>query len=425
MSNKIKQEIDKIPIPPDLHKRSLRGIEQAKFENDQSSRHPSYKRPTNIKVIAAALLGLILLTVAISNTQVLAAIQKALQFVPGIGIVKEEEVPADRYVLKSPITKQIGEGSIVITGVMVDQQMTLISITGTNTTRIERVKLVNEQGAEYTVERSMSSWSPRDWTASFWYDGQLDLKGSVKLLLEEKPEIVIPLSLVQADTFSTYADMGETATANGVTITAIANRVNDKARFSLVAQHSKNMKITDFGFSGLYAHENQKMNVKDSTGKNIQIEHIRGMFAPASEFYFKLEEGKGNSYSLTIPEINTEAQDEATIEIPTETTENLNQTFEIAGFPVTITRIGRLNDKNIRMYVNLHYNENSPTSLHMFRLDSMSHSAKVNDQTGELVYLEFEADPGSKMQKLKITNPEILIRGPWRFELPADKYFDN
>jgi hypothetical protein len=424
MSNKIKQEIDKIPIPLDLHRRSLLGIEQVKLENEQS-KLPSDKRHKNIKVIAAALVGLILLTVVISNTQVLAAIQKALQFVPGIGIVKEEDVPAERYVLKSPITKQIGEGSIVITGMMVDQQMTLISITGTNTTRFERVKLVNELGAEFTVERSMSYWGSHDWTASFWYDGQLDLKGSVKLLLEEKPEIVIPLTLVQAESFANYADMGETATVNGITITAIANRVDDKARFSLVAQHTKDLKIIDYGFFGLYAHENQKMNVKDSTGKNIPIEHIRGLSAPASEFYFKLSEGNGNSYSLTIPEIYTEAQDKVTLEIPTETTENLNQTFELAGFPVTITRIDRLDDKSVRMYVDLHYNENTPASLHMFSLDNLSHNARVNDQTGELVYLEFEADPGRKMQKIMLARPEILIRGPWKFELPADKYFDN
>ncbi|MCD9022544.1 hypothetical protein [Cohnella silvisoli] len=424
MSNKIKQEIDKIPIPPDLHLRSLLGIEQAKLENEQN-RLPSDKRYTNIKVIAAALLGLILLTVVISNTQVLAAIQKALQFVPGIGIVKEEDSPTARYVLKNPITKQIGEGSIVITGIMVDQQMTLITITGTNTTRFEKVKLVNEQGAEFTVKRSMSTWGSHEWSASFWYDGQLDLKGSVKLFLEEKPEVVIPLTLVQADTFTSYADMGETATANGITITAIANRVDDKARFSLVAQHSKDIKINDYGFFGLYAHENQKMNVMDSNGKKLPIENIHGIFAPASEFYFKLSEGNGNSYELTIPEIYTEAQDKVKIEIPTETTENLNQTFEIAGFPVTITRIDRLDDKSLRMYVDLHYSENTPASLHMFSLDSMSNVARMNDQTGELVYLEFDVEPNHEKQKITFARPEVLIRGPWKFELPADKYFDN
>ncbi len=424
MSNKIKQEIDKIPIPPELRRRSLMGIEQAKLENEQSKR-PGAKRPKNTKVIAAALLGLILLTAAISNTQVLAAIQKALQFVPGIGIVKEEDRPAERYVLKNPITKQIGEGSIVITGMMVDQQMTLISITGTNTTRFEKVKIINEQGAEFTVKRSMSTWSSGDWTASFWYDGPLDLKGSVKMMLEENPEIVIPLTLVQADTFTSYADMGETATANGVTITAIANRVDDKARFSLVAQHSKDMRINDYGFFGLHAHEDLKMNVKDNTGKNIPIEHIRGLSAPASEFYFKLSEGSGISYSLTIPEIYTETQDKVTIEIPTETTANLNQSFEIAGFPVTLTRIERLDDKALRLYVDMHYNEKTAKSLHMFSLENLSNGARMNDQTGELVYLDFDTEPNRKMQKITIVSPQILIRGPWKFEFPRDKYFDD
>ncbi|BBI31031.1 hypothetical protein [Cohnella abietis] len=423
MDNRVKQEMASIPIPSDLHRRSRLGVELAIAENKPASNlaiNPARKRRRTLLVLTASLLGLVLLTAVLSNSQVRAAIQKALQFVPGIGIVKEEELPADRYVLKNPITQTVGSGTIVITGVMVDSRMTLVSINGENTARLDKIKIINDQGAEFIIKPSLSTWSSGQWQASYGHQGELDLKGSVSIVVgEEGKETVIPITLIKAETFTNYADMGATSTVNGVTITAITNRVDEKARISLIAQHPKEIRITDYGFFGLYAHDNLKMNVTDNIGNSIPLEIIRGILAPASDFYFKLSDKRNITYKLTLPEIYTETQDEATITIPTETTDNLNQTFEIAGFPVTITGVERLDEKNLRVYVDMHYSESTTKSLHMFNLAGLSNMGRLNERTGELVYLEFEAESNRTKQKITISRPQILIRGPWTFELPT------
>ena len=100
-------------------------------------------------------------------------------------------------------------------------------------------------------------------------------------------------------------------------------------------------------------------------------------------------------------------------------------TFRLAGFPVTVTRTERLEDNQLRMYLDLHYQENADRSLHSFRIDTLSHNGKLHEQTRELEYLQIQVDPGSKDMKLTFTSPQVVIRGPWVFEFSKDKYFQE
>ena len=303
MSNKIKQEMDTIPVPPDVRLRSAKGIQLASAELDRD-REGLVSAWINKKLIAASLVGIVLVSSVVWNPKVWAVIQKALQYVPGIGMVKEDSVPMDRYVLKKPVTTAVGKGSFVITGMMVDNQMTLITIAGTNISKFSSVKIINQKGIEYKVPGSMATWSTGEWTASYWYQGSLDLNGQVKLVVDELPDLEVTLTLVKADSFESYQDMGETAAIHDVSITAIAGQVGEKARISLVSQVPKAFRIIDYGLFGV--HENQKLNVKDEAGKVYEVEHIPTIFSPTTEFYFDLSSDPHKQYTVTIPEVNAQ-----------------------------------------------------------------------------------------------------------------------
>ncbi|MDQ0090473.1 hypothetical protein J2T12_003896 [Paenibacillus anaericanus] len=422
MNNDIKQEIDKIEIPLQLHLRSHMGIKQAKLEQVESRQ--SMKRWTHRKTIVALVVAFILITTAIFNTQVIAAIQKALQYFPGIGMVVEEEIPQDRYVLKEAVTTQIEDGIVVITGMLVDEKMTYLTISGIDTKRVQDIKIINEEGIVYTLESGGTSSTSGQWGGSFWQQGMLDIKGRIQVVIGYNPETVIPLTLTKAASFNSYQDLGETDSANGVSITAIANRVEGKARISLVSQHTDKFRISDFGIHGV--HEEKKLYIADDKGKIYELEQYMGFSSPASEFYFDLSESDVKTYSLTIPEINVIYDDKAKIslDIPSavEASSVVDKTFEIAGFPVKITKLERIDSNQLRLYVDLKYNEYSSKSLHNFKINS-SHMAKLNEHTRVLEYLQFDIKPGSKVMKLTITDPEVVMRGPWKFELPTYKYF--
>lgn len=444
MNNNIKQEIDNIEIPPQLHLRSQMGIKQAKLEQVEPGRN--VKRWTPRKTIVALVVAFILITTAIFNTQVIAAIQKALQYFPGIGMVVEEEIPQERYVLKEPITMEVEGGFVVITGMVVEDKMTVITMSGENTTRLQSIKIINEEGIEYTLESGSTSSTGGQWGGSFWQQGKLDLKGKVQIIIEDNPEVIIPLTLTKAETFNSYQDMGETDTENGVTITAIANRIGGTARISLVSQVPQEIKIINFGIQGIYG--DQKIDVIDEKGNRYEIkqfmvsssiasEHYVSspisklnrskplLSSPANEFYFELSDSDVPTYNLTIPEINVTYNDKVKIslDIPIDTTADSDKIFQIAGIPVKITKLEVVDKDQLRMYVDLNYSEEATESLVNFKIDAQSYMGKLNEHTRALEYLQFDIKPGSKVMKLTISDPEVVIRGPWKFELPTDKYF--
>ncbi|XID91914.1 hypothetical protein ACF3MZ_26090 [Paenibacillaceae bacterium WGS1546] len=420
----LKQQLRSIPVPSGIRQRSLAGIEQVISEQKEGKRRKSKRVKRRWGTIIAALAILFVSATLANHHSVWAAIQKALQFVPGIGIVKEENSPAERYVLKKPITLSVGNGSITITGILSDEEMTYITMTGYRTPRLEQVTLINERGVEYSLSSSMASWGSQEWSSGFWYKGKMDTIGNVKLIVGSKPGIEVPVTLTKAETYSSYPEMGETVTVNGVSITVIPDRVGEKTRVSLVARHSEDFYISDYGISGVYVHgdENRKLNISDDTGQKMEIEQIRGVSSPASEFYFKLSDDARNRYTLTLPEISVTNKDEASIRLSTEADEDIHQTFEIAGFPVTITKTEKVRENILRAYLDLHYNEEAPMSLYKFSLDRRSSAAKLNEKTGAIEYIEFEVPPGSQQVKLKLIRPEVIIRGPWQFDL-MEEYF--
>ncbi|MBD3922049.1 hypothetical protein H8B09_25025 [Paenibacillus sp. PR3] len=423
--NNVKQQIETIPIPPALRHRSQLGIELAIMKQQENRRQKSKRVKRSIGMVAAALALFLLSATLINHDKVWAALQKALQFVPGIGIVKEDSA-SERYVLKKPITLSVNEGSIIITGIMSDDEMTYITMAGNDVPRPAQVILVDEQGNEYSINGSMASWSSGEWTSGFWYKGKLDAVGNMKLILPLDPLVEVPITLERAETFSSYPEMGETAAINGVSITAIPDRVGDKARVSLVAAHAEDFYISDYGIFGVYQHdESQKLNVMDAEGRKMEIEYIRGVSAPASEFYFKLSGDAQARYTLTLPEISVTYKDEVTIKIPTEAQDNVNQTFEVAGFPVTITKIEKVKEGILRVYLDFHYDDQAAASLYNLDIAGLSNSAKLNERTGAIEYIEFEVKPGTKQMSLKLDRPSVIIRGPWQFEFSEESFKAN
>lgn len=279
------------------------------------------------------------------------------------------------------------------------------------------------EGSAYTIKSAQSVWTHGNWTGAFWHQGKLNMKRQAKIIILGNPETVIPVTLTQAETFESYKDMGETAVVQDVAITSIAHRVDERARISLVSRHPDAFRISDYGIHGV--HPDKKISVVDETGKTYEFERYMGISSPAREFYFQLAESGAKNYTVTIPEINVIYKDKAnlTLDIPREVEAKANLTFELAGTPVTITKLERADNNRLRVYVDLSYNDQAPTSLHNFRIDRMSHSAKLNEQTRAMEYLEFEIEPNSKKVKLTLTDPEVIIRGPWKFELPTDQYF--
>ncbi|MDG0809153.1 hypothetical protein [Cohnella rhizosphaerae] len=198
-------------------------------------------------------------------------------------------------------------------------------------------------------------------------------------------------------------------------MTAIADRVDGRARISLISPPQTGFRIDNYGMEAPIRHgSDEQLRVKDESGTPLALSFVRGMGAPQSELYFPLNDRTGAAYTMSIPEISVTYRDEVTVKLPTVTTEGLNKTFEIAGYPVTITKTERVKPCSLRIYTDLHAEERPDRMLYNLDVDRSS-MAKLNERTGAVEYMEFEVDPDAKSVTVTFTRPTAVLRGPWAF----------
>ena len=437
-TNKVKQEMDTIELPAALTERSRAGIRQAAAESrmakeqtgvKQQAESQSVQRETDARragnerqvkprrrrlLTVASLAGaLVLAAVLIQQPQVWAALARALQFVPGIGIVQEES--ANLYVLEEPVRLSVGEGSLTITGGMSDDRETYFTIYGQKTRVPDQLVLTNEQGDSYELTSSTTIKGGDTWSSDYWYKGPVETKGQVRLMIPLDQPIEVDVDLAPADSVASYEDLGPTKIHQGLSITAAHQRIGNQLRVTLLTPSGAQYIIDNYGIHGFYGGD-PVLQVTNSEGKQVEITRDMGVTGPAREFYIPLTGGE-DPYELTLPEVLIEYPLESVkIKVPTETHEQLNREVELAGFPVTLTRTERVEDR-LRIYVDVHYNPEAPVSLLQLGLRGESHMARFDETTGAFLYLEFDAPAGKGEVTLHLESPVAVVRGPWVFEL--------
>ncbi|MGG4146359.1 hypothetical protein ABEW34_24950 [Paenibacillus algorifonticola] len=427
MNGKLKQEIEQIPIPPELHQRSEMGVQQAvdELERKETAVYKIFRKmkAPSSKVLIATILGLTIVSTALFNSQVKAAIQQALQFVPGIGVFTQTEEQSERYVLPNQIKTQIEGGSITITGLMVDEEMTYITVQATNLSELRSLTVINDKGTTYTLPAAQLTFTKEKWAGSFWYNGKIDIQEQAQIQIDAYPTVSIPFKLVKAQTVNNYEELGKTVIVDNIQITAIATPSGEKARVSFVSKHPEAYKIDDFGLNFIGSEHSpiSQVHVWDDTGKSYSINRSMGISSPASEFYFDLLQTDQKRYFVSIPEINVIYQDEVTVtlELPDTTKKEINHTFNLAGYPVSISNIERVNENGeewAKVYVDVHSQDNVRATLRDFSIDGRT----LNEKTGVIEYFLVKIDPNRKQLQFTITDPEVVISGPWTFEFPAD-----
>ncbi|MEK3884108.1 hypothetical protein [Paenibacillus sp. PL2-23] len=410
MSEPIRDRISSIPLPSELGERGRQGILQAAAELSERRR-----RRRLVGITAAVIAGITLISALSWNSGVMASIQKALQFVPGFGVVANED-ENKRLVLKELVRHEVRGGFIVIKSVSVDSNMAYIEMNGDGGSWFGEQLALEQNGQAFILKRSMSVSSLRDWSAAYWYDGKLELEsGHVMLNMRaSNQDFLIPLSLEYADSYASYEELGPTATKHDISITAVLSQFGDRTRIYLAARHPDDFRISNYGVIETFG---KQLTVQDDQGTRYEIEKIQGISAPGGDFTVQLLQLPDRSYSLTIPHIAVTYRDETSIMLAAETNLSLDKTIKLAGYPITITGTELIGENSMRVYVDVHRDEAAASSLVMFDLQERSHMIKLNDEMDAMLYTEFEIEPDEKAVKLKLANPDVIWRGPWVLEL--------
>ena len=406
------------------------------------------------KTLAASFLIIILVGAATGSfAPAWARMKQALQFIPGLGIVLDNEEEITRYVLENPINKRMGEGAIRIKAVLIDSERAMLTITGTDVMTYKDVLFRDGQGREYAISGySISSGGdgPED-TPSFWegtyvYEGKIGDISELQVVLGLHEDIVIPIALAEAQTYDSYSDLGPTAAAHGLSVTAVTSLEGGKFKVNLLSPPRSNMKIKAYGTNpNLRYPVNQPgeaISLTDGEGKRYSISAASGYAPPLSEFFFDISQSEETDFSLSIPFIdvvNTEAEATITVKVPqVGSAARIDQVVEMAGFPIKFMEVergidapsgiqGSTYEDKLRIYLDLGYSEGREENLISFRLDEMKLPSEargwgytVNQETGVMQYLEVTLPENTKMKELKLylNEPMTRITGPWDFEVP-------
>ncbi len=368
--------------------------------------------------VAASLLVTLLGISSVDTDDVWAKLQKALQYIPGINIVMEnKEKEIERYVLSKPIEQRISDGYVKIKGVIIDENYAIIAIKGSNLIKYkDNLFFRNAAGERFKIDGYRLGGS-NFWEGEFFYRGWIKDIKDLELVFPDAQKTAIPLPLVKAKSYQSYAEMGPTVIVNGISITAIAIQEKNKIKINLVSPPIAGARIDFYGF-GMNA---LGITLKDRNGRNYPVSREPGGFSPPlSEFIFDTETAKTRDFTLSIPYVGIVYNDEQQtlkVDIPEKGTSKINKTVKLAGFPIDFEKIEKIADNIIRIYINVHFDEKAKASLRSFNLDKMSWSAKMDEKNGAYKILEFEVAPNQRSVKLDLKEPLVIKKGPWEIQI--------
>lgn len=177
MNHDIKREFGKIPLPEELHERSIAGINKALNKFNQRKRNEKRFSKPKFAIVAAIL---VMTSFGIAfRMEIAAAVHKFIQFIPGLGAVEMEQ-PMALYILKEPVIFQKDAGELKLVAFSSDKNETIIKLAGINIVDIpQEIILENGKGEQFKPDSYGSFYSEAEWGATYWYEGDLNIDGKV------------------------------------------------------------------------------------------------------------------------------------------------------------------------------------------------------------------------------------------------------
>ncbi|KOP65858.1 hypothetical protein AMS62_11840 [Bacillus sp. FJAT-18019] len=433
MNNKIKQAIEDIPIPAVLHERSLMGIHQAKEEWDAALSAPRLNRKRIMnRVVAASLIGVLSIGAAATfNPHLSAAIQRALQFIPGIGIVQKADNSTDSYMLTEPIDiKNSNQSAATVTAVLVQKDLTMIEINDYSNNYGIQIK--DESGKVHKASSSHTYGGDDFSHVILKFAGQVDVKDHVQLFFLDRPNEVFTIPLSKVDSIDTLNAIGQSSENHDLEITAIPTPAGHKGRIFLSTEQSSAFRYYDdyfeqFAEKGDLIILNENISITDDLGNDYPIDN-KGTWMPFKDIYFNLGSSDVKKYTLTIPQLMSVGRDDiiVPINIPDGEEGPLNQSFDIAGYPVELTKYKKIKSSDNRDLIEIYVDMPNPLqpnrSLKGFDTSTTTLGGKSYDSTGVLQSFTVKYDPNSTKLDVKVSKPMIDMKGPWKFEIAADTF---
>lgn len=408
---------------PELQKK-LKNKLNSKTLNELSLK-PKLKPKSVFRVSLASLLAVLVLFVA-TTPSAMASISKVIKYIPGINmLLSEESSTSEVYVLEKPVEAVIGDNTVQIKGLMVDNKSATfyLSVTGSALSSDDKFSsIVNGQnfiqdmyaldakGNKYTV-RPLLTGMGNGLVGTFYIEGNIKSPQSIKLVFQNNEKLSINLTLAKVKDYNSYAELGPTDNKNGISVTAVVKSEFDKKHITLLSPPLEGYILNSYGI--------EKIKVADANKNNYKIsfnEHETKIGA-LNEFDIDLKDLVQRPLFVTIPEIELNYNsfldnEKFELPIPENKSLDLNKKVEIMGHPIYMTRVVKLENNQLGVYVDLSKNEKNNEYIKMISVNDMS-MGHMNVFTGMLEYFEVSYSPDEKTKVFNVDNLTVVKKGPW------------
>ena len=384
---------------------------------------------------AVGALGAAIVIGAVVPNPVSAALGKVFHFVPGIGAVKKTTYGAPLAVLPHTVNGVWKGRPVQVTGVMVTLGEVILQLSGTGPSVPTHIKLRTMSGGIIALKsaRAMSAvgYGAEQWTGNYYVRGNFrtllhELAGTVIIGTGQKTRIPIKLSLAKG--VRAMSRLGPTQTHHGVSLTVMTAQSGVKADLSVVAQ-----------YQGPFAIVNTVPALAASARPDIQITDVNGRhYQPAlldrlgsnNQLTFQPTPGVEN-YKVTVPEVDAmySGQASVTIPVPSHGMERVDRRVRIGAIPIDITAVQRMYSGGwgLRFYLK----SPSPSAtkiLNGLQVNSPASGGfawKVDTKTGAVQWVEVGIKQNRGSATLKLSRPQVYIRGPWTFHIHLPESVPN
>lgn len=426
----------------EVSNKEIRKIKNLVIRNISGIKKEKYTAKRRYYVAAAAIALLLIMPTFLLNSTVRAAVEGALQFIPGIGIAKNTTQDSRNFIITEKISKPYDNGNLAIKGLAVSSEGASIVIEGSNINDLKSVTLQEDNGEKYKMKvYATGRYGGSFWSVAYKYTGKVKLGSKYNVVIDNK--LKIPVSLVESKEVKSFEDLGPTATKDNISITAIPYVEDDKMRVTLLSPDDSDKKIISFGECVLpvdfnftsKAQEDHYKNaspafIVDAKGNKYMAFETNNILMLGKEFYFKTAINFSSNYTLEIPKVAIEynTSTEFTAELPELGNKSNKQTVNLKGFSLA-TYIERISQNKIKVFIENEYNKNLPENLLSFDINApelnikgrSSHSEmKSNNMfaSPESFELQFDnLDMNQKQIKLMFSNPIIEKKGPWNIKI--------
>jgi len=385
---------------------------------------PVYRKRRKYWIASIVTAAAIVLTVTLGfSSEVQAELKKLLKFIPGLGIVQEETSSQSTYVLDKPVTVTAGDGQITVEGVMFQDHVSSVSLSGENARQIHDFELSTDDGKKYHFKVSTLSSSIGSWQGGYISEKPVILSPKSEITLRFQDMSIGPFKLTQAAASDTQQGLGPSAEHNGVLVTAIpADFDEDKARINLLSKLPDGWRIDSYGKEPIT--DDIRLMLLNRDDKEIPLVQNKSFVHISELLYQKSLVQSGQTLALNIPSIRVidmkAPESRVSLPLPAigESVE-LHETVALAGFPVAFTKIERTSADNVRINVNLHLDTTKKQSLQGFIADmknpdgNQGYSWRINEQSRAIEELNLPVNTDRDEITFYLKEPRIVVQGPW------------